>query len=107
MECVISSGLLDEVDGLNSSRALILQAYYAVRRTSAPSQIGTREIETWIKHHEPEESFPSDSLILLTLRHAKLVHRPPGRPRNRPPGAGSSPPFLPTDLPPLLAWAPP
>jgi hypothetical protein len=107
MECDVSSGLLDEVDGLNPSRALILQAYYAVRRTRAPSQIGTRDIERWIKRHEPGESLPSDSLILLTLRHAKVMHRPPGRPRTRPPGTESSSPFFPSRQSPHHAWVAP
>jgi hypothetical protein len=32
MDDVASHGLLDEIDGLNPARALILQAYYALRR---------------------------------------------------------------------------
>jgi hypothetical protein len=82
MEDVLSPGLLDECDGLNPTRALILQAYYALRRTRAPGRIGCREIATWIKQHEPKESLPSDSLILLTLAHARVARRSPGRPRN-------------------------
>lgn len=81
MEPVLSSGLLDEHDGLSSARALILQAYYAMRRTRLANKIGTREIKAWIARHEPTESLPSDSLILLTLGHTKIAHRPPGRPR--------------------------
>jgi|GEM_PF-6760827 len=106
MECVVSSGLLDELDGLNANRALILQAYYGVRRTCAPIQVGTREIERWIKHHEPGESLPSDSLILLTLRQAKLAHRAPGRPRRDGQAPGSAPPFLSAPLPPSRVSAP-
>jgi hypothetical protein len=94
MECLISGGLLDELDGLNPTRALILQAYYALRRTYAPTQIGTRQIAAWIKHYEPDESFPSDSLILLTLRHAQIAHRPRGRPRRDSPTPVPAPPFL-------------
>lgn len=82
MEDVLSPGLLDERDGLNPTRALILQAYYALRRNRAPDRIGCREIATWIRLHEPKESRPSESLIRLTLAHAGLAHRSPGRPRN-------------------------
>jgi hypothetical protein len=94
MECLVSNGLLDELDGLNPTRALILQAYYALRRTYAPTQIGTRQIAQWIKLHEPDESFPSDSLILLTLRQAQIAHRPRGRPRRDRPTPVPAPPFL-------------
>jgi hypothetical protein len=45
------------------------------------TEIGTREVKVWIEHHEPGESLPSESLILLTLGHNKIAHRPPGRPR--------------------------
>ena len=76
-----TSGLLDEVDGLNATRALILQAYYALRRLYTPSRIGAQEIAACIKHHEPNESQPSIALIQLTLAHAKVPHRVPGRPR--------------------------
>jgi hypothetical protein len=82
MEDVLSPGLLDERDGLNPTRALVLQAYYALRRTRAPDRIGCREIAAWIRLHEPKESRPSDSLIRLTLAHAKIAHRTPGRPRS-------------------------
>jgi hypothetical protein len=94
MECLVSNGLLDELDGLNPTRALILQAYYALRRTYPPTQIGTRQIAQWIKLHEPDESFPSDSLILLTLRQAQIAHRPRGRPRHDRPTPVPAPPFL-------------
>jgi hypothetical protein len=92
MESDLSAGLLDERDGLNPTRALILQAYYALRRRCTPERIGCREIGAWIKAQEPNESFPSDSLIRLTLAQAGIAHRAPGRPRN-----GSrvpSPPFV-------------
>jgi hypothetical protein len=82
MESDLSAGLLDDRDGLNPTRALILQAYYALRRGCTPDRIGCREIGAWIKAHEPKVSFPSDSLIRLTLTHAGLAHRAPGRPRN-------------------------
>ena len=81
-EYLVSSGLLDELDGLNPTRALILEAYYAMRRTCRPTEIGTPQIGAWIKRREPNEALPSDSLILLTLHQAEVVHRGPGRPRN-------------------------
>jgi hypothetical protein len=81
MATVAMSGRLDELDGLNPTRALILQAYYALRRCYAPTQIGTSEVAAWIKHYEPDESQPSDALIQLTLAGAKVPHRRPGRPR--------------------------
>jgi hypothetical protein len=93
----LSPGRLDKLDRLNPTRALILQAYYGQRRTNAPSQIGTRQIATWIKYHEPDEPLPSTALIQLTLTHAKVPHRAPGRPRRD--GAPSAPPFLCTPRP--------
>jgi hypothetical protein len=81
-ESILSPGLLDECDGLNPSRALILQAYYALRRIYVPGRIGCREIARWIQLNEPKEPLPSDSLIRLTLVHAGIAHRSPGRPRN-------------------------
>ena len=77
----LCDGHLDQLDGLNPTRALILQAYYALRRISTPRQIGTRQIGTWIRQHERQESMPSDALIQLTLTQAKVPHRLPGRPR--------------------------
>lgn len=86
------SGHLDDLDGLNPTRALILQGYYALRRTLTPRQIGTRQIATWIRQHEPQESMPSDALIQLTLTQAHVPHRLPGRPRNG--SAALASPFL-------------
>jgi len=94
MEDAISPGLLDEGDGLNPTRALILQAYYTLRRTRLPGHIGCRDISVWIKAHEPYELLPSDSLIRLTLTRAGLTHRAPGRPRHDGPRTPVSP-FLP------------
>ena len=94
-----SSGHLDKLDGLNATRALILQGYYALRRTSPPHQIGTRQIAAWIKQHEPEEMMPSDALIQLTLTRAKVVHRLPGRPRKDGAARSVAPPFLPLRRP--------
>jgi hypothetical protein len=92
MEEVLSAGLLDERDGLNPTRALILQAYYALRRSNTPDRIGSSEIATWIKRCEPTEAMPCESLIRLTLVHAGIAHRAPGRPRND--SRAVVPPFL-------------
>jgi len=82
MDNVLSAGLLDERDGLNPTRALILQAYYALRRTNTPDRIGSREITVWIKQCEPNEAMPCESLIRMTLAQAGIAHRAPGRPSN-------------------------
>jgi hypothetical protein len=100
MECLSLNGHLDKHDGLNPTRALILQAYYGLRRMYPATQIGTPEIAAWIKRYEPDESFPSDSLILLTLRCAEVAHRPRGRPRSDCPTPVPAPPFLSLDRPP-------
>jgi hypothetical protein len=92
MESVLSAGLLDERDGLNPTRALILQAYYALRRTNAPDRIGSREITVWIKRCEPNEAMPCESLIRMTLARAGIAHRASGRPRND--SRAVVPPFL-------------
>ena len=107
MECLVSQDLLDEVDGLNPARALILQAYYALRRSYGPTQIGTRQIVAWLKRHEPDEPLPSDSLILLTLRQAQVAHRRRGRPRRDQPTPVPAPPFLPLNRPLPRDWAQP
>lgn len=90
----VSSSHLDKLDGLNVTRALILQAYYALRRQVVARQIGTREIEEWIKRHEPKETMPSQALIQLTLKEANVPHRVPGRPRKDTTVASLAPPFL-------------
>jgi hypothetical protein len=90
----VTSGQLDELDGLNATRALILQAYYALRRRVVARQIGTREIAGWIERHEREETMPSDALIQLTLTEAKVPHRLPGRPRAETSVAVLASPFL-------------
>ena len=95
MEDPLSPGLLDKGDRLNPTRALILQAYYALRRTRLPIHIGARDISMWIKAREPEESLPSDALIRLTLMSAGLAHRAPGRPRHDGPAPVTCPPFCP------------
>ena len=105
MECLSLDGHLDKRDGLNPTRALILHAYYGLRRMYPPTQIGTSEIGAWIKRYAPDESFPSESLILLTLRRAGLTHRPRGRPRSDGPTPVPAPPFLSQDRPPPRASA--
>jgi hypothetical protein len=99
MEYLISNGLLDELDGLNPTRALILQAYYALRRTYPPREIGTPQILAWIKFNESGESMPSDSLVLLTLREAEVAHRGRGRPRTDRPTPVPVPPLFPGKRP--------
>jgi hypothetical protein len=94
MPDAVSSGHLDKLDNLNPTRALILQAYFALRRKSAPREIGTQQIATWIKHHEPEEAMPSDALIQLTLTQANVPHRLPGRPRKGSAALSLAPPFF-------------
>jgi hypothetical protein len=94
MACLVLNGHLDDLDGLNPTRALILQAYYGLRRTYAPPQIGVPQITAWIKAYEPHESLPSESLILLTLRQAKIPHRSRGRPRRSDPTPVPAPPFF-------------
>jgi hypothetical protein len=95
MTALVMNGRLDELDGLNPTRALILQAYYTLRRSYAPAQIGTPQISGWIKYYEPDESLPSDALIQLTLAAAKVPHRRPGRPRGDSAAPVPAPPFCP------------
>ena len=90
----VSSGHLDELDGLNATRALILQGYYALRRRRSPRQIGTGEIRRWIRGNEPQESVPSNELIQLTLTQVGVPHRLPGRPRNEDAEGSLASPFL-------------
>jgi hypothetical protein len=106
MACLATSGRLDALDHLNPTRALILQAYYALRRSYAPTQIGTSQISAWIKHYEPDESLPSDALIQMTLANAKVPHRPPGRPRHDSVAPVPAPPLCPPDRLRLLGRGP-
>jgi hypothetical protein len=85
---------LDE-DGINPARALILHAYWGLRREHPPSSIGCREIAAWIRAHERDQPLPSASLIQLTLDQAGLARRPPGRPSK----ASCLPPFCPATEP--------
>jgi hypothetical protein len=94
MTAVPLCGHLDKLDGLNPTRALILQAYYGLRRIYAPPLIGTQQIAAWIKLNEPNESFPSDALIQLTLVRAEVPHRRPGRPRRESAAPVPAPPFF-------------
>jgi hypothetical protein len=89
-----ASGRLHELDGLNAHRALILQAYYALRRFHPPTHIGAQEIAACIKHYEPDASQPSIALIQLTLAHAKVAHRAPGRPRRESLAPATASPLL-------------
>jgi len=89
-----ASGRLHELDGLNATRALILQAYYALRRSRVPTRIGSQEIAAWITQHEPGESQPCTALIQLTLTRAEVPHRAPGRPRRESLGPVSALPLL-------------
>jgi hypothetical protein len=86
---------LDE-DGINPTRALILHAYWGLRRERPSSRLGTRDIAAWIRAHEPDLPLPSDSLILLTLETAGVPRRAPGRPWKQ----ACSPPFCPATEPP-------
>jgi hypothetical protein len=101
-----TSGRLHELDGLNPTRALILHAYYGLRRVHAPTEVGTREIAEWIARHEPDESQPSAALIQLTLAKAEVPHRPPGRPRGGGVAPGPAAPLLFQRQPPLLDRGP-
>jgi hypothetical protein len=98
-----ASGRLHELDGLNPTRALILHAYYGLRRIYAPTRVGTREIAEWIARHEPDESQPSAALIQLTLAKAEVPHRLPGRPRRDSAAPRPTAPFLFQRQPLLLA----
>lgn len=101
-----ASGRLHELDGLNPTRALILHAYYGLRRSYAPSQVGTREIAEWIARHAPDESQPSVALIQLTLAKAEVPHRVPGRPRRESAAPVPTPPLLFRRQPLLLVRGP-
>jgi len=78
-------------DGINPARALILHAYWGLRRSEPAEHVGTHEIADWIEAHEPTARVPSPSLIQLTLEQAAVEHRKPGRPCLR----EAAPPFCP------------
>lgn len=49
-------------DGINPTHALILEAYWMLRREFAAESIGSTEIAPWIRTNEPDLSLPSPSL---------------------------------------------
>jgi hypothetical protein len=82
-------------EGINPTRALILHAYWGLRRDLPPARIGTRDIAAWIRAHEPDLPLPSASLIHLTLEAAGVSRRAPGRPSK----VVCVPPFCPATEP--------
>ncbi len=85
-------------------RALVLQAYWALRRVRTPEIIGTPEIRAWIRTHEPRAERPSDTLVRVTLLAAEVPHRKMGRPRR---GTTTAPVPLPPFCPPHREPGPP
>ena len=63
------------IDGVTSLRALVMQAYWALRRVRTPDLIGTPDIRFWIRANAPRAERPSDSLIRATLLAARLPRR--------------------------------
>ena len=77
-------------------RALVLQAYWALRRVRTPDIIGTPDILNWIRTHAPRAEPPSATLVRVTLLAAEVPHRKGGRPRRESTfPALATPPFLP------------
>jgi hypothetical protein len=76
-----ASYALKDVERLTPLRALVLQAYYGLRRFHEASGIGTAEIRAWIRAGEPNVERPSGSLVRSTLLAAGVPHRKEGRPR--------------------------
>jgi hypothetical protein len=72
-------------DHLTPARALILQAYYALRGHTPAAQIGSHEIRVaireFIRLHRLSREVPCASLVRMTLLEAGVPHRPTGRPR--------------------------
>lgn len=95
MAVTASNDPLDE-DGINPTRALILQAYWTLRRHSPASVLGTREILAQIRALEPDLPLPSPALVLTTLELVGVRRRAPGRPSR----ASCLPPFCPATEPP-------
>jgi hypothetical protein len=86
-------------DAIDATRALILQAYFALRRTRTGRAIGVREVREWIDVHAADTACPSDAVIQRALVAAGLTHRRPGKPhRDSQPGlrdrAAHGAPFL-------------
>jgi hypothetical protein len=67
-------------DAIDATRALILHAYFGLRRTRAGRSTGVREVREWIGTHEPETDVPSDAVIQRALVAAGVAHRRPGKP---------------------------
>jgi hypothetical protein len=65
---------------IDATRALILHAYFGLRRTRTGRMIGVREVREWIGAHEPEADVPSDAVIQRALVAAGVAHRRPGKP---------------------------
>jgi len=82
-------------DGINPTRALILQAYWSLRRHHPASALGTREILAQIRVLEPDLPLPSPALILTTLELVGVKRRAPGLPSK----ASCLPPFCPATEP--------
>lgn len=90
MDLTTVSKAPQSIDGVTPLRALVLQAYWALRRVRTPDQIGTPDVRYWIRANTPRAERPSDSLIRATLLAAKLPRRVEGRPRR-----GSTMPYVP------------
>ncbi len=82
-------------EGINPTRALILQAYWSLRRHHPASAVGTREILDQIRVLEPDLPLPSPALVLTTLELIGVKRRAPGRPSK----ASCLPPFCPATEP--------
>jgi hypothetical protein len=67
-------------DGLDTTSASILAAYFALRVERVAGAIGTREIATFLTRHWPARAVPSDSVIQRALVAAALPHRGRGQP---------------------------
>jgi hypothetical protein len=87
MTSLVMSGHLDARDGLNPTRALILQAYDALRRCYEPPRIGTPQVagdarasgsgrpcmESWLGRAEVSFGPAVVSLGLLVANHGLAV----------------------------------
>jgi hypothetical protein len=97
MSSMASGTAVPADDGLTPMRALILEAYYALRQVRAASTIGSAEIRKWIRTRKGCGDVPSESLVLLTLAEADVPRRGTGRPRreSRVQDASAPPLFVP------------
>lgn len=97
MTPTVVSAVLPTADGVTPLRALVLQAYWALRRVRTPDLIGTPDLRAWIRTHAPYTDRPSDTLVRVTLLAVGVPHRKPGRPRRgTTPTPVPIPPFCPT-----------